>query len=159
MVNMIPSEIDERTKSDAERNFYNIIKELDLGKTAYAIHDLSVPGHESKSKGEIDFVIICSMGIACLEVKGGGIRRVNGIWYGINRYGEVHEKMESPEKQCSDNMYNLEKWISENVDINKRIEFIYGLVFRTQQNIRKHFLQGYHMPSRTLCYNVRRIWR
>lgn len=129
MVNMIPSEIDESTKSDAERNFYNIIKELDLGKTAYAIHDLSVPGHESKSKGEIDFVIICSMGIACLEVKGGGIRRVNGIWYGINRDGEVHKKMESPEKQCCDNMYNLEKWISKNVDINKRIEFIYGLVF------------------------------
>ena len=129
MVNMIPSEIAKSTKSAAERRFYAVLKELDLGKKAYAIHDLSLPGHEGKSKGEIDFVIICSMGIACLEVKGGGIRRRDGIWYGINKSGKEHEKIESPEKQCSDNMYNLEKWFNTNVKIDKRIEFIYGLVF------------------------------
>ncbi len=129
MVKMIPSEISESTKSNAERYFYNVLRELDLGKTVYALHDLSVPGHAGKSKGEIDFVVICSMGIACLEVKGGRLSRRDGIWYGTNRSGEEHEKIESPEKQCSDNMYNLEKWLNTNVKIGKRIEFIYGLIF------------------------------
>lgn len=47
-------------------------------KNAYVLHSLGLPKHQSKIYGEIDFVVVCDRGVACLEIKGGRVECRDG---------------------------------------------------------------------------------
>jgi hypothetical protein len=44
--------------------------------------------------GEIDFLVLApKLGVFALEVKGGRVRREDGVWYFTNRYGEDYKRV------------------------------------------------------------------
>ena len=91
MVTFIPPYMGEEIKSNAERKMYDVLQEMDL-KNAYVLHSLGLPRHRSKIYGEIDFVVVCERGVACLEIKGGRVECRDGQWTFIDRYGMERQK-------------------------------------------------------------------
>lgn len=70
---------------------YDVLQKMDL-KNAYVLHSLGLPRHRSKIYGEIDFVVVCERGVACLEIKGGRVECRDGQWTFIDRYGTERQK-------------------------------------------------------------------
>lgn len=99
MVKMIPSYCGEEVKSNAERKVFKILSGLEL-KNGCVLHSLGLPKHNNKIYGEIDFVVICDRGIACLEVKGGGVECREGIWIFRDRYGVEKQKTKDGGALC-----------------------------------------------------------
>jgi hypothetical protein len=112
MVKFIPPYIGEEVKSNAEKQMYEILQELNL-EDAYVLHSLGLPRHEDKKYGEVDFVIVCKRGIACLEIKGGGVECHEGKWVFTDRYGIQRKKTEGPFAQVTGNMYSLMQALRE----------------------------------------------
>ena len=110
MAKMIPKIISE-SASMAERKVFYELEKLNDDYTIF--HSVNLPKHLYKVEGEIDFVIICKLGILCLEVKGGNVERKNGIWKFTDRIGNVNEKSEGPYEQVEGNMYTLMKYLKE----------------------------------------------
>lgn len=95
MVTFIPPYLGEEIKSNAEKKMYEVLRKLDL-EDAYVLHSLGLPRHQSKIYGEIDFVVVCKRGVACLEIKGGRVECQDGKWLFIDRYGVKRRKPEGP---------------------------------------------------------------
>ena len=131
MVYFIPPYYGNEIKSSAEKKIFEKLKDLNL-KNAYILHSLGLPRHKNKIYGEIDFVIVCENGIACLEIKGGKVQCIQGEWIFQNRYGQEFKKNEGPFAQVSGNMFSLKKILKErfnNIDKFKNLPMACGVVF------------------------------
>lgn len=106
MVTFIPPYIGEEIKSNAEKKMFDVLQNLDMEDT-YVLHSLGLPKHQSKIYGEIDFVIVCKRGVACLEIKGGRVECREGKWFFTDRYGVERQKTEGPFTQVVGNMFSL----------------------------------------------------
>lgn len=129
MLEFVPSIISENA-SDAEKKVFKLLQSIDL--EGFVLHSFCLNTHESKVHGEIDFVILCELGILCLEVKGGGIECDEGDWYYTDRTGTSTLAKESPFKQAVSNMYALKKQLSILFKYNQRfknLQYACGLVF------------------------------
>ena len=104
MARMIPPHIG-KTSSNGERKVFEGCRHLN--DDYVVLHSLGIVNHRRKVVGEIDFVIICSEGLLCVEVKGGGVRREDGIWYFEDRYGQSHTRKEGPFNQVISAMQSL----------------------------------------------------
>ncbi|MDE0074842.1 MAG: ATP-binding domain-containing protein [Gammaproteobacteria bacterium] len=72
------------------------------------LHSLGLARRGEKPFGEIDFVaLIPGSGVVCLEVKGGGVRCQDGMWYTRDRYGREHRLSRSPIAQVRDAVFGL----------------------------------------------------
>ena len=110
---------------------YDILQELDM-ENAYILHSLGLPRHQSKIYGEIDFVVVCDRGAACLEIKGGRVECREGRWIFTDRYGTEREKAEGPFAQVTGNMFSLRKVLKEKFPGSPHIKNILtacGVVF------------------------------
>ena len=107
MIKMIPDFVSENIKSNAERKVFSAIKNSVYNEQVNVLHSLGMAEHTRNIFGEIDFVIICSAGIICIEVKGGSIQRQDGIWYFTNRYGKTESNNTGPFHQVQNNMHSL----------------------------------------------------
>ena len=96
----------EEIKSNAEKKMYDILQQLNI-EDAYVLHSLGLPRHNSKIYGEVDFVVVCKRGVACLEIKGGRVECREGKWMFIDRYGVERQKPEGPFAQVTGNMFSL----------------------------------------------------
>lgn len=114
MMTLIPPYCGDEVKSNAERKIFERLKEIH--RDGYVLHSLGLPKHQSKVYGEIDFVVICERGIACLEIKGGRIECRSGQWYFIDRYGTEHKKTEGPFAQAVGNMFSLKKVMAQQLE-------------------------------------------
>lgn len=112
MPTFIPPYLGEEVKSNAEKKIFEVLQELDL-KNVYVLHSLGLPKHQSKIYGEIDFVVVCDRGIACLEIKGGRVECRDGRWFFTDRYGVEREKTEGPFAQVTGNMFSLKTILKE----------------------------------------------
>lgn len=121
MVKMIPSYCGEEVKSNAERKVFKILEGLEL-KNGCVLHSLGLPKHNNKIYGEIDFVVICDRGIACLEVKGGGVECREGVWIFRDRYGVERQKTEGPFAQVKGNMFSLREILRKKFANNRHIK-------------------------------------
>lgn len=131
MVTFIPPYMGEEIKSNAERKMYDVLQEMDL-KNAYVLHSLGLPRHRSKIYGEIDFVVVCERGVACLEIKGGRVECRDGQWTFIDRYGTERQKPEGPFAQVTGNMFSLRDVLKKHFDRNphmKNLLMASGVVF------------------------------
>lgn len=130
MAKMIPNQILEECSS-GEKKVFETLKELP--NEYVVLHSLKMLEHIQKVEGEIDFLIICSKGILCIEVKGGRVERHDGIWIFTDRYGNKTEKTEGPYEQVSKNMYSLMKYLKNrlnNTNLNvSDIQFAYAVAF------------------------------
>jgi hypothetical protein len=119
------------TGSDAEKKLFKVIENVDFGDDSICFHSMNISEHEYKNWAEIDFIIISSRGIICLEVKGGRVAYEDGIWTFTDRYGKTHSKSEGPFTQVSTATYALDEYLKKNNNINifKKYVVGWGVVF------------------------------
>ena len=131
MVTFIPPYLGEEVKSNAEKKMYDILQVLDM-EDAYVLHSLGLPKHQNKIYGEIDFVVVCKRGVACLEIKGGRVQCVEGKWIFTDRYGVERQKAEGPFAQVTGNMFSLLNELKVRFQSDSRIKNLLvacGVVF------------------------------
>ncbi len=128
MAKMIPNQIAKESSSGEKKIFERLKK---LPDDYVVMHSLKMLEHIQKVEGEIDFLIICSKGILCIEVKGGRVERKNGIWIFTDRNGNKNSKIEGPYEQVAKNMYSLIKYLKckvSNMNVSN-IQFAYAVAF------------------------------
>lgn len=131
MTTFIPPYMGEEIKSNAEEKMYDVLQKLNM-KNAYVLHSLGLPKHQSKIYGEIDFVVVCDRGVACLEIKGGRVECRDGKWFFKDRYGVEREKPEGPFAQVTGNMFSLRDVLKKKFQNNKHTKNLLtacGVVF------------------------------
>ena len=131
MTTFIPPYMGEEIKSNAEKKMYDVLQKLNM-KNAYVLHSLGLPKHQSKIYGEIDFVVVCDRGVACLEIKGGRVECRDGKWFFKDRYGVEREKPEGPFAQVTGNMFSLRDVLKKKFQNNKHMKnllTVCGVVF------------------------------
>lgn len=120
MARMIPSAVGENTPSSAERKLFSFFQDqLPSGWTV--LHSLGLVSHPKKPWAEIDFVLIGPDGVYCLEVKGGGVSRHNGLWHFTDRYGNVSTKVEGPFEQVGGAAAALYRFLKEHCGVSNAI--------------------------------------
>jgi hypothetical protein len=124
---MLPPQVYEKTPSKAERKvFAKIKRELDDSWTV--LHSLGFAGHRTKPWAEIDFVLVGPSGVYCLEVKGGRVRREEGMWVFIDRDGEETRKSEGPFAQVGSATAALKNHIFDRYPEARRAPVAWGVV-------------------------------
>ena len=108
MAKMIPAALSPLVKSPAERKIYEWFKNDPMTKDWVVFHSLGIENHQTVVFGEIDFLVAASnQGVFALEVKGGRIRREDGIWIYTDKYGVEHKKVRGPFEQAQEGMYSV----------------------------------------------------
>ncbi len=131
MIQFIPPYCGEEIKSNAEKKMFDVLQKLQC-KNGVVLHSLGLPKHQSKIYGEIDFVVVCDRGVACLEIKGGRVACREGRWFFTDRYGVEREKSEGPFAQVIGNMFSMRNILKEKYSTNPHIKNVLvaaGVVF------------------------------
>lgn len=90
MARMLPAMLADDHGSHAERRIFDALRD-ETPDAWRVVHSVGLAGHRDKRWAEIDFVVICELGMFCLEVKGGAVERRGGVWY-----SNGHELDQSP---------------------------------------------------------------
>lgn len=114
-----------KTTSNAERKMFKLIKESTNLDNWFCLHSLGISRHLSKREGEIDILLVGPEGVFVIEIKGGRVRRDNGVWKFTDRYGRVSEKRESPFTQARSAMYSLRADLSQQFG-NSMNQYLFG---------------------------------
>lgn len=115
MAKMIPPTLDDSVTSNAERKIFQWLQKLNW-KSCVVLHSLGLSEHVNNIFGEIDFVVISTEGILCIEVKGGIVYREDGLWHFVNRYGRNNVKNQGPFMQAEGNMQSLRQYFRKRLD-------------------------------------------
>lgn len=87
MAKLLPPYIDKSCKSTGERIMFDILKNSPFTKDWIILHSLNLSQHTVRLYGEIDFLILIpSGGIFVMEVKGGDVKCIDGIWHYTNKF-------------------------------------------------------------------------
>lgn len=113
MAKLLPPYIDKSCKSTGEKMIFDIFKNNSFTKDWVILHSLNLSQHTARLYGEIDFLILIpGGGIFVMEVKGGDVRCIDGVWHFIDRHGNVN-KNKSPFNQARDAMFSLRSAIEK----------------------------------------------
>lgn len=131
---MIPAIISPDTKSNAERRIFKWFQEAKGTDNWIVLHSLGLVEHEKLLYGEIDFLVIApELGVFALEVKGGRVKRENGMWAFTNRNGETSYKQRGPFEQAKEGIHSLMFNVSKKVDSEHthigKLFYWYGVMF------------------------------
>lgn len=108
MARMIPSVISPEVKSNAERRIFEWLRDDPETEGWVVLHSLGIANHRTVLYGEIDFFVIAPrLGVFALEVKGGRVKRENGVWYFTNKYNKTSSKKRGPFEQANDGVFSL----------------------------------------------------
>src|SRR5438067_449290 len=91
----------ETADSEAERFVARLLQQSDGGPDAVAFHSVKLRSHRRKQQAEADFVVLWKGVVVVFEVKGGGVRKVDGKWWSIDRRKEWNALKESPMDQAN----------------------------------------------------------
>lgn len=128
MARMIPPVIPASCSSLGEKKIFLQLRDDPDTTNWVVLHSLDIAQHVRQISGEADFVIIVpSLGVLCLEVKGcHSLRRDNGLWfYGRDPVGDPR----GPFKQASQAMHSLRKRISQKEQGLSRVPFCSAVAF------------------------------
>lgn len=115
---MIPSVISPETKSGAEKKIFKWFENANNTDDWVVFHSLGIAHHQTLIEGEVDFLVIApKFGIFALEVKGGRVKRTDGMWTFTNRAGHVDTKSRGPFEQASDAIFSIMDAIKEKADV------------------------------------------
>lgn len=131
---MIPEYISPDTKSSAERKIFKWFKEAPRTEDWIVLHSLGIAKHETVIEGEVDFlVLVPGKGIFAIEVKGGRVKRENGIWFFEDRYGKIHQKTRGPFEQAKEGIHSIMDSLESKIDNSharvKNLFYGYGVMF------------------------------
>jgi len=130
---MIPPYISEDVKSTGEKLIYNLFQNDPDTEDWVVLHSLALSKHTSRLYGEIDFLVLApNLGVFCLEVKSGSVKRENGVWIFTNRYGESTTRTRGPFEQAQEGMFSLLESIRRKFGKEHRLAkvlFGFGVMF------------------------------
>lgn len=108
MARMIPSVISPDTKSTAEKRIFKWFSEAEGTDNWIVLHSLGLAKHVTLIHGEIDFLVIApNYGVFALEVKGGRVKREDGMWFFTNKEGATSKKSRGPFEQAWDGIHSV----------------------------------------------------
>lgn len=121
MARMIPPVPAPDIRSSAEEKLFRQFRDAGGTENWTVLHSLGVSNHCRVAFGEVDFLVLApGLGVFALEVKGGRVRRENGIWYFTNRYNETSSRVRSPVEQAREGMYSVRSHVLEHADAGRR---------------------------------------
>lgn len=134
MATMIPSVISPEVNSSAERRVFEWFQNAPQTDDWIVLHSLGISTHNKVIYGETDFfVLVPQMGLFALEVKGGRVRREDGIWYFTNKYGKTNSKVRGPFEQAKDGVFSIVSALKNRLGRNHRylsnVFFGFGAMF------------------------------
>lgn len=134
MAIMIPPVLSPEVNSAAERKMFDHFKSAPDTEDWIVLHSLGIATHNKVIYGEIDFLVLApQLGVFALEVKGGRVRREQGVWFFTNRYGKTNHKTRGPFDQARDGIFSVIAAMKKKLDIShKHIESVfygYGVMF------------------------------
>ncbi|GGM88382.1 hypothetical protein GCM10009721_11770 [Terrabacter tumescens] len=99
---LVPSlaDIEATARSGAERRVARLLRDVEGDPDAVAFYSVGLRSHGYKQQAEADFVILWRGKVIVVEVKGGGVRKHDGIWYTIDRRSDWHKLQSSPMEQA-----------------------------------------------------------
>ena len=106
-------EILRSATSDAERKLARLLHSIEAPADAVAFHSVKLRSHPRKQQAEADFVLVWDGVVIVIEVKGGGVRKHDGVWYSVDRHEDWHRLGSSPMEQARTAMYALTDILSE----------------------------------------------
>jgi nuclease-like protein/PhoH-like protein len=119
--------------SRAEERVFEHLRAVSLGADWIAYHSLNLSEHEYKAWAEIDFLVLGPEAALVLEVKGGRIRREQGVWVHTDRFGREHRHSEGPFNQAKTAMYALRDRLANHHRVRvvreKDLAFGWGVLF------------------------------
>ncbi|KAD3515013.1 NERD nuclease [Arthrobacter yangruifuii] len=98
--------ITQTAQSEAERRVARLLH-LIPSEDAVAFHSVKLRSHQYKQMAEADFVILWKGVAIVIEVKGGGVKKFQGVWYSTDRFGDSHRLSSSPMEQARTAMFAL----------------------------------------------------
>lgn len=133
MARMIPPYISDEVKSRGERQVFDLFRNDPDTKDWIVLHSLGLSQHTKRMYGEIDFVVLApDLGVFCLEVKSGEVKRVQGVWQFTNRFGRTNSKPYGPFDQAREGMFTLMGAVKRKFGSNNhlsRLIYGYGVMF------------------------------
>ena len=91
------------------------------------LHSLGLAGHESKIWGEADIVILSEHGVFALEVKGGNVDCVDGVWTYSGDFG-TFTRRESPWSQAMGSLGAIRNQLRKAKPAFRNVLFGFGVV-------------------------------
>lgn len=105
-------DIEQTAQSNAERRVARLLHAIP-DASAVAFHSVKLRSHKYKQMAEADFVVLWNGVAIIVEVKGGGIKKFEGVWYSIDRHGDSHRLASSPIEQARSAMFALRSILRE----------------------------------------------
>ena len=105
---------------------FRVIRDAPQSDRWICLHSLGLARHETKRRAEIDFFLLTHLGLFVLEVKGGRVRREDGVWVHTDRYGGISRKRESPFDQASSAMFAIERDIRSRFSDRRIADALFG---------------------------------
>lgn len=122
MARMIPTVISPEVKSNAEKKIFEWLRDDPETEGWVVLHSLGIANHRTVLYGEIDFFVIApKLGVFALEVKGGRVRRDNGVWYFTDKYNKTSSKKRGPFEQANEGIFSLFDSIKKKCGVNNRL--------------------------------------
>lgn len=100
-------DVERRATSNAERTVARLLKGVASDPDAVAFHSVDLRSHAYKQQAEADFIVLWKGVVVVIEVKGGGVRKHDGVWYSVDRRGDWHRLSGSPMEQARSAAYAL----------------------------------------------------
>ena len=128
MARMIPPYISNDVKSTGEKQIFNLFKNDPDTKDWIILHSLGLAKHVKRLYGEIDFLVLAQgVGIFCLEIKSGDIKREEGIWKFTNRFGKTTTTSRGPFQQAQEGMFSIMNAVKRKFgETNHQARLLYG---------------------------------
>lgn len=99
-------DIERTAQSSAERRVARLLKAIPNSE-AVAFHSVKLRSHQYKQMAEADFVLLWKGVVVVVEVKGGGVKKFEGVWYSVDRNQDSHRLSTSPMEQSRSAMFAL----------------------------------------------------
>lgn len=112
---LVPSlaDIEKKSVSAGERSLARLLRDIDADPNAVAFYSVDLRSHAYKQQAEADFVILWRGTVIVIEVKGGGVRKHDGVWYTVDRHGDWHRLATSPMEQARSAGFALRSILKE----------------------------------------------
>ena len=107
------ADIEKLSVSAAERTVARLLRDIDADPDAVAFYSVGLRSHAYKQQAEADFVILWRRTVVVVEVKGGGVRKHDGVWYSVDRRGDWNKLTTSPMEQARSAAYALRDILKE----------------------------------------------
>lgn len=122
-VQMIPP-VCSPSATFTEEQIFNEIREMETKDLVYCFHSVGLEKHQTKEHAECDFVLLTPRGVFCIEVKGGAVKRKDGVWT-IGSGTKSYSTTEGPFKQAEGCRWAIMKHLQDR-GVLKRNEALFG---------------------------------